>query len=96
MSQWRNRPELQRLPRRFLLRRVEDRKLISGTGYVAAGVRFPDGTCVMRWMTDNRSTAIYESVAVLLAIHGHEGDSFIDWIDPEIEDLSSLGLGATC
>lgn len=78
------------MPRRFLLRREEDRKLISGVGYVAAGVRFPDGTCAMRWMTEHRSTAFYESVAVLMAIHGHEGVTVVEWIDPEIEDVDSL------
>ena len=45
----------------------------SGTGKVAEGVVFMDGTAVMRWLTEHRSTTVYESAREVVAIHGHGG-----------------------
>lgn len=55
----------------FVLRRFEDESGVSGTGDVAEGVVFTDGTVVMRWLTDKASTAIYNSMEELHAIHSH-------------------------
>jgi hypothetical protein len=63
--------------RTFHLNRVEDETGVSGTGIVAQGVVFDDGTCVLRWLTENRSTTIFESLATLEAIHGHGGKTHI-------------------
>jgi len=60
-------------PVTFDLIRLSDEGGVSGTGHVAEGVVFADGTTVMRWLTDKRSTAVYESARDLLAIHGHGG-----------------------
>lgn len=60
-------------PRLFSLLRDRDETGISGTGKVAEGVMFGDGQCVMRWCTSTRSTAVYESIADLIRIHGHNG-----------------------
>lgn len=49
-------------------------------------MQFPDGTCVLRWATDDSSTAVYESLRVLLAIHGHGGSTLVRWIDPDHRD----------
>lgn len=68
--------------RRFWLKRTEDETGISGTGYVAQGCMFSDGTCVIRWMTEFRSTAIYASHEDLEKIHGHGGKTVIEWRDP--------------
>ena len=57
----------------FILRREEDETGVSGTGAVAQGVVFTDGRVAMRWMTDIRSTAIYDSIEDVERIHGHEG-----------------------
>lgn len=54
---------------------------VSGTGHVADGVMFPDGTCVIRWRTMFSSTAIYNNLDTLLNIHGHEGATGIEWVD---------------
>jgi hypothetical protein len=59
--------------RLFQLLRIEDESGVSGTGVVAQGVCFDDGTCVMRWLTKIASTAFYESLTQLEAIHGHGG-----------------------
>lgn len=57
----------------FVLRRNEDETGISGTGIVAHGIVFPDGTVAMRWATEIASTAIYSSVEAVETIHGHGG-----------------------
>lgn len=67
--------------RRFVLERTEDATGISGTGSVAWGVCFPDGTVCLRWNTTWRSTAVYMSMDDLEAIHGHGGQTLIVWID---------------
>lgn len=57
----------------FYLERIEDESGVSGTGKVAEGVVFTDGTCALRWLTQYRSTAVYWTVSELEAIHGHGG-----------------------
>ncbi len=65
----------------FVLKRIEDFSGISGTGIVAEGAEFADGTCAMRWLTRLRSTAIYASLDEIQAIHGHDGRTEIHYID---------------
>jgi L-alanine-DL-glutamate epimerase-like enolase superfamily enzyme len=67
--------------RRFVLRRNEDETGISGVGEVAEGVQFTDGTCAMRWRTALASTAVYDSVDDVEAIHGHQSRTLIVWVD---------------
>lgn len=67
--------------KRFSLVRNTDATGISGTGRVAEGVQFDDGSCVMRWLTHTRSTAFYASIEDLVKIHGHEGQTVVEWID---------------
>ena len=64
-------------PRTFDLGRLTDATGISGTGRVAEGCVLSDGTTVVRWLTEHRSTAIYESAREVLAIHGHGGQTEI-------------------
>lgn len=65
--------------RLFNLVRATDVSGVSGTGVVAEGVQFSDGSCVMRWLSDKTSTAIYKDADRLISIHGHEGATKIDW-----------------
>jgi len=67
--------------RRFVLWRRTDATGISGSGAIAEGVIFGDGTCALRWRTDKRSTAVYDSFEDLLAIHGHDGATVPLWLD---------------
>lgn len=67
--------------RRFYLYRREDVTGISGTGTVAEGVEFGDGTAAMRWCTDVASTCVYDSVAAIDKIHGHGGSTVVMWLD---------------
>ena len=72
---------ISRSPRRFVLDRREDISGVSGTGIVAEGVEFSDGAAVLRWCVGLRSTAVYDSIDDLVAIHGHEGATMLRWLD---------------
>ncbi len=65
-------PEMQ--PAMFVLQRNEDPTGVSGTGIVAEGIRFSDGTVALRWVVgEHRSTVIWPNMAAVVAIHGHDG-----------------------
>jgi len=67
-------------PRVFHLERDEDDSGISGTGTVAEGVEFSDGTSVIRWIVgDHRSTVVWDSIESVEAIHGHGGATRLVW-----------------
>jgi hypothetical protein len=60
--------------RTFYLERTIDTTGISGTGKVAEGVEFSDGTAVLRWTSEHASTVVYEKgLDAVRAIHGHNG-----------------------
>lgn len=74
--------------RRFRLKRVTDESGVSGTGYVAEGVKFTNGSCVITWLTDTSSMGIYRSTVEMMHIHGHGDKTQIEWIDAESVDGS--------
>jgi len=71
--------------RRFELHREVDASGTSGTGVVAEGVEFTDGTAALRWKVQLKSTAVYNNVVELEAIHGHNGQTKVVWIDATAE-----------
>ena len=74
--------------RRFVLERHEDVSGVSGTGIVAEGVEFSDGTAVVRWRGEHSSTVLWPSIRSVKIIHGHDGRTqikFLD-VDPEVEE----------
>lgn len=71
---------------RCALIRHEDVSGISGTGVVAYGVQFPDGTLVLRWDTKVRSTTVYDSLEDLIEITGHGGRTTVELLD-EMDEL---------
>ena len=75
----------------FELHRDIDETGISGTGIVAEGVEFHDGTAALRWKSEFKSTAVYASMADVEAIHGHNGQTKIVWVgqpalDPDLDE----------
>lgn len=79
-------------PRRFFVERTTDVTGISGTGTVAEGVAFSDGTAVLRWCElpedhpnyrrgVRATTVVHESVEAVEALHGHNGMTYVNWID---------------
>ena len=76
--------------RRFKLQRDTDESGVSGTGVVAEGVMFHDGTAALRWKTQFKSTAVYGSIQDVEAIHGHNGQTKIVWVDEPEEERREL------
>lgn len=73
--------------RRFTLHRDVDVTGVSGTGTVADGVMWPDGTASVRWRGDHPSIVFWdrgwESVQ---HIHGHGGHTRVVW-DQDTDSL---------
>lgn len=70
-------------PRRFHLQRDTDITGVSGTGRVADGVLWPDGSVSIRWRGDRPSTVFWDDLAHAQHVHGHQGATRIVWDDPE-------------
>ena len=58
--------------RTFTVLREGDESGVSGTGTVAEGVEFGDGTCVIRWMpagSPGRSTVVWDNFGAFVMVH---------------------------
>lgn len=66
-------PASESVSRLFQLVRSEDVSGTSGTGVVAEGVEFSDGTCVLHWLSQLHSIEICANLHVVEQIHGHGG-----------------------
>lgn len=78
--------------RRFILLRDHDVSGVSGTGLIAEGIAFSSGRAVLTWLGPLSSTTLHDSVATLIAIHGHGGATRLVWVD---EEHSNFALVAT-
>ena len=76
--------------RSFHLVRTVDHTGLSGTGVVAEGVEFDDGTTVVRWREVQgphyergvrATTVIFPNIAAVEALHGHGGATTVEWVD---------------
>lgn len=67
--------------RTFTLIRRVDHTGVSGTGIVAEGVRFSDGTVVLRWRGQYASTVVWASLDDAMHVHGHDGATTVMWDD---------------
>lgn len=72
--------------RTFQLIRTEDVTGLSGTGVVAEGVEFTDGTVVMRWLTAPNAapgiqptTVMHPNIENVEKLHAHNGSSEVQW-----------------
>jgi hypothetical protein len=65
----------------FRLIRHHDVSGVSGTGAVAEGVQFTDGAVALRWYGDYPTTTVSDTIDWVIAIHGHEGATEIQWLD---------------
>ena len=81
----------------FWLVRREDITGISGTGVVADGVQFPDGTTVVRWRPRGTArpdvvkptTVVHPDMESVIGLHGHNGATRVVWADVP-DPLASL------
>jgi hypothetical protein len=68
----------------FQLNRREDVTGVSGTGVVAEGVLFEDGSAVVRWLAEPfRSTTIWpapNAYEAIRAVHSHDGRTWFIWL----------------
>ena len=73
------------VPTRFHLVRFKDVNDVSGTGLVAEGVVFSDGQAVLKWLRPPYALGVYASIFELLAVHGHDGQTVIEWVDINLD-----------
>lgn len=65
-------------PRSFLLVRYRDGSQVSGTGVVAEGTEWTDGSASLRWRGTYPTTTFFETgVRAIEAVHGHAGDTVV-------------------
>ena len=69
-------------PRTFELVRYHDLSGVSGTGVVAEGCVFTDGSVALRWRGTNPATAVWPDLDSVLAVHGHHGATEVRWLEP--------------
>ena len=78
--------------RLFQVVREADITGVSGTGVVADGVEFPDGTAVVRWRElepgnpnyergVRATTVVFPNVRAVEALHGHSGATRLAFTD---------------
>jgi hypothetical protein len=72
--------------RLFELHRDTDTSGVSGTGVVAQGVEFDNGQCCMTWLTESNSVAVYPDIYTLEAIHGHNGNTRVVFIEGPVTE----------
>lgn len=76
----------------FKLIRDVDHTGLSGTGTVAEGIEFSDGTVALRWLDIDHdsenyqrgvrpTTVIHESIDAVIALHGHSGSTRLVFAD---------------
>lgn len=70
--------------RRFVLIRDRDVTGVSGTGIVAEGVVWTDGTVTVKWRGPRSSEVSWPGgVDDVEAVHGHGGATRIQWVDED-------------
>lgn len=67
--------------KRFHIVRDKDISGVSGVGTVAVGVVFPDHSAAIKWLSEVHSTIVYNNISEVEKIHGHEGNTRIEYID---------------
>lgn len=69
--------------KRFHVVRKQDISGVSGTGYVAEGCKFTDGSVVVRWRVPGKpnSMEFHDTVAGFIEIHGHGSATMVEWVD---------------
>jgi hypothetical protein len=79
-------------PRPFALYRKNDATGISGTGIVAEGAVFSDGTAVLRWLTEWPTSVVFHDrgIEAIEKIHGHGGATEIVWLSDELDSLAAM------
>lgn len=77
-------------PRRFALVRRVDYTGVTGGGVVAYGVQFADGQVVLRGLSERPATSMWSSMDDVVAVHGQEHDTEVQWIDRPEDALNEV------
>jgi hypothetical protein len=82
-------------PRTFRLVRTEDVTGVSGTGIVADGVAWPDGSVSVRWRGEHPSIVFWRDLEAVEAIHGHGGRTHLEWdlervVPPDLSEVRKV------
>lgn len=81
-------------PRPFQLVRRVDVSGVSGTGVVAEGVQFTDGSVALRWTGATPATSVWDhGIESMLAVHGHGDASVVEWLDHSSFHRSPMAAG---
>lgn len=76
----------------FELVRNEDPSGVSGLGVIAQGVMYDDETVALRWRGHSPSTAVWDSLEKVLAVHGHGGKTIIRFMQADTWPTKYLNL----
>lgn len=79
--------------RRFMMLRRVDETGVSGTGHIADGVVFDDGTTVVRWRTATPGLTSFATLDHAKAVHGHDGKTTFEFHD---DDAPTMWLCCMC
>jgi hypothetical protein len=84
-------PQSPRAPRPFLLLRHRDVSGVSGTGVVAEGTQWTDGTASLRWRGEHPVVAFWQSgIEAIVAVHGHGGSTEVCFVPSDGRAASTL------
>ncbi|WP_405061160.1 hypothetical protein OG474_05815 [Kribbella sp. NBC_01505] len=70
---------MRRQARLFRLVRHADASGLRGTGTLAEGVEWSDGSVALRWRGPWASTSTWDRVEALLAVHATDGRTLLHW-----------------
>lgn len=76
--------------RRFELHRKVDVTGVSGVGIIAEGVEFSRGKVVLTWLTGTPGTTFFDSIDNMIAVHGHDGKTVVEWLDPDPDRVVTI------
>lgn len=69
--------------RTFFLNRIKDVSGVSGVGdHIAEGIEWDTGKVSLHWLVGSiHSTTLYDKIEEVEVIHGHNGNTYIEWED---------------
>ncbi|MFK4090026.1 hypothetical protein ACI2LF_38295 [Kribbella sp. NPDC020789] len=81
---------MRRQARLFRLVRHADASGLRGTGTLAEGVEWSDGSVALRWRGPWASTSSWDRIEAVLAVHAADGRTLLHWWPPP-EPLEQVG-----
>lgn len=66
----------------FVLQRHEDPSGVSGTGVVAHGAEFDDGSVALHWPGATPTTSVWSDIRHVEQVHGHGGSTAVEYLEP--------------